>query len=292
MRKIVTGLLLSAFMAGTSALADDSNNYGTTPGSNDTFTSSPTLSDSWTTDQQAGTAGKPTDGAIVGEADKVVIENNDPNATNGLNTQEAGTAGDRYTDTGMSSEASSRDTENGDLDRTVVHFQPQAGVIDVLGAQGLRAAIGLTTDFNLASMINRDAGKFFFGPATGVIFSHFGNPNSNLFGTDANTGGSEGSNVLLIPANLKVGFAAGNAMRFAVRGGGNITYRSVGNSVNFGASSAALGANSGWRIFPNVGADLEVGISKNVSLMLRPDYTFTPGDDFITATLGLGLNLG
>jgi hypothetical protein len=287
MRRIVTGLLLSAFVCGTSAWADDTNNYGVNPGPNDTFSSS-----------NAGTQ-QP---GMSANSNAPITGNNDLSNGSYNNNQQPGTAApmnsgnDRYDDTTMSSTASKGDVTRGALSNGVVAFQPQVGAMaikDSFGNNTSRGALGLTADMNLASAISKDLGHFFIGPATGAIYSHIGSPGSNFVGTSPdNPGVSDGANLLLLPANLKLGYALTDNFRISARGGGNVIYRSVGNSLNLGSSSAALGSDSGWRIFPNVGGDVEIGFGQNVSLMLRPDVTFTPGDNIYTGTIGLGLNLG
>jgi hypothetical protein len=303
MRKIVTGLVFSALVMGTSALAfaDNSNDYGVTPGPNDTFTAGPNDNV-----QQPGTVGNgsaPSYNNGVNNNNNSGWGNSDnsnvPSNNNAYNSQQPGTAvnnansNDRYSDTGMTSTANNADMKAGFLSNNKVSMQPQVGVMafkDALGNNTSRAALGLTVDANLASIISPSAGNLFFGPATGVIYSHLGSATSNFVGTNPDVSLSDQANFLLIPANLKLGVALGDNFRVSARGGGNLTYRSIGSSTNFGPSSGT--DSSVWRIFPNVGADVEIGFGRNVSLMLRPDYTFTPGDNFFTGTVGLGINLG
>ena len=40
------------------------------------------------------------------------------------------------------------------------------------------------------------------------------------------------------------------------------------------------------------GGDVEFGLGRKISLLLRPDFTITPGDSFFSGTLGLGFVLG
>jgi hypothetical protein len=178
---------------------------------------------------------------------------------------------------------------------SIAHLQPQVGVIGLTDAQGsgtARAALGLTADLNFARSLGQDSGRFFVGPSTGVIYSHLDSPDSNFWGSNSGNDFSRDANLLLIPLDLKLGYALTPSIRVAVRGGGNLLYRSVGNSLSLGDSTAVLGRDSGWRIFPNVGGDLEIGLTRDISLMLRPDATLTPGDDFYTGTMGLTIDLG
>jgi hypothetical protein len=115
------------------------------------------------------------------------------------------------------------------------------------------------------------------------LFSHLGDPGSNFFGADAAVAaGSGGANLFLIPANLKLAYNLSDNIRIGIHGGGNITYRTIASSINLGPSSSVPGAV--WRIFPNAGADAEFSLGKNVALMLRPDWTITPGNPLFSGT--------
>ena len=103
---------------------------------------------------------------------------------------------------------------------------------------------------------------------------------------------STGSNILLFPVNAKIGYNITDNFRTSIHGGGNVLYRSAANVMNLGASSVNSGSNSNWSMFPNAGVDLEFGMGTNVALLIRPDMTFTPGHDFFTGTVGLGVALG
>ena len=80
-------------------------------------------------------------------------------------------------------------------------------------------------------------------------------------------------------------FRSESSFRLSLRGGGNITYRSVADAMDFGPATA--GPGSRWRIYPNVGADFELG-----QLVIRPDLTLTPGNEVFTGTVGYNIVLG
>lgn len=171
--------------------------------------------------------------------------------------------------------------------------KPQLGVLvfrDNLGNDTSRFAAGLTLDLNAMSWIDPNLKQWYVGPSTGLIYAHLGSPDSNFFGTDSPIKAGAGANFFYIPINLKAGYTFANDFRVALHGGGNILYRSVANSMNLGDSS--LGTSSNTTIFPNVGADFEVTLDKRTALMVRPDLTITPGDEFFTGTLALSIGLG
>ncbi len=191
-------------------------------------------------------------------------------------------------DTNLSSTAGASEVTRGYLANETVGIKPQLGLMvftDQNGNSTSRAMGGFTVDGNIATMIDKNWNNIFIGPSSGFLFSHLGQTGSNFVGTSADiTGmGDPGSNIFLIPANLKLGYNITDNLRVAGHGGGNVTYRSVANSLNLGASSSLPG--SVWRIFPNVGGDLELGLGKHAALMLRPDWTLTPGDSIFTGTI-------
>ena len=164
---------------------------------------------------------------------------------------------------------------------------PQVGALSFTNrnnAYTSRAMAGVGLNFNLvpllASVDNRD---LYLGVTTGGLFSHSGNESGNFFGN--NSGTSDGSNVIIIPADAKIGFNLTPGFRMSAHGGGNIVYRSVASAINLGYESSNAN-DSVWRIYPNVGADADVQVGKNISLSLRPDLTFTTGTTLFAATLG------
>lgn len=196
-------------------------------------------------------------------------------------------------DTSLSSTAGAREVTRGYIPNELVGFKPQVGAMaftDAAGTATARAIEGLTIDVNLASMINRSWSNFFIAPSTGVLFSHLGDPSSNFIGTNPNSSiGSAGSNLLMIPANLKIGYNITDYFRVAAHGGGNVLYRSVASSMFLGDSSAS--PDPVWRIFPNVGGDVELGLGRSMAILLRPDVTLTPGNTVFTGTVGVSFGL-
>jgi hypothetical protein len=197
------------------------------------------------------------------------------------------------TETGRSS-TSQGNTERSGLGSELMSIKPEVGVMrysnTVDGGTDTRGAAGLDIEFNLARLMSAGS-AIYTGIQTGVVYSHLGAAGAGFFGSSSNTQSTDpGANLLLIPANLKVGWNATDRMRISAHGGGNLIYRSVANSADLGSSSG--GGGSVWRILPNVGGDLDLGIAPGVSLMLRPDVTLTNGSSLFTGTLGLGISLG
>lgn len=190
--------------------------------------------------------------------------------------------------------AESSEVTRGYLSKEVIGLKPQIGAAvftDQLGNTTSRAIEGITVDANIATLINKDWNLLYLGPSTGVLYSHLGNPTSNFLGSNpSSTIGTGGANLLIIPANIKIGSNITDFFRVAVHGGGNVVYRSVASSLFMGASSAT--SNSVWRLFPNAGGDAEFTLGKNVALMLRPDWTLTPGNTLFTGTVALNIPIG
>jgi len=186
-----------------------------------------------------------------------------------------------------------KDLGTGQLRHEIVGIKPQIGALMFKDQQlnaSSRAIQGVTVDGNLATMINKDWNTLFVGPSVGVLYSHLGDPTSNFIGTNPTSQmGAGGANLLLLPANLKLGLNLADNFRIAAHGGGNLVYRSMASSMNLGDS--ALGSDSAWKLFPNVGADAEFGLGNNVALMLRPDWTVTPGDTLFSGTVALNIPL-
>jgi hypothetical protein len=170
-----------------------------------------------------------------------------------------------------------------------VAISPHLGIVefnDATNDRTTRGVAGLTADWNAASLIGLD--RVSIVPQTGIFFSHLGNPGSNLFGADSDANlGQAGSNLLLIPVNLKLAYNVSDRFRVGFHGGGNVTYRSTEQAVQLGTG----GGGSDWAMFPNVGADVDFGLSENVALSLRPDWTLA-GNDIFTGTVNLGFMFG
>jgi hypothetical protein len=187
------------------------------------------------------------------------------------------------------------DVIHGQLKDEKLAFVPQVGVLefpDQNGNHTERASAGLLIEGNATSWVAPQAENLYIGPETGAIYSHLGNTSSNFIGTSPTTSDStdSGANLLVIPADLKLGYTFGDNFRLAVHGGGNLTYRTVGTSIDFGPATAST--SPVWRIYPNAGADLELGLGRNIMVNFRPDVTFTPGNSLLAGTVGLGILIG
>lgn len=192
-----------------------------------------------------------------------------------------------------SSTISESQVTRGYLQYEVVGIKPQIGAVmykDQFGNNTARAAIGLTIDMNLATTINDSWSYLYIGPSTGVLFSHLGEPTSNFFGANADKGvDSGGANMGIIPVNLKVGYNITDNFRVGVHGGGNVIYRSVPSVMYLGQSS--FDPAPSWKIFPNFGLDVDLGLGGRAALFLRPDLTITPGDNIFTGTVAINIPL-
>jgi hypothetical protein len=174
-----------------------------------------------------------------------------------------------------------------------VGLKPEVGVAaytDEFGNATSRVAVGFDLDWNILNSVAPEMGDTFLGIDTGLIYSHLGSPTSNFWGSSATTIQNASGNMFLIPADVKAGYTFADKYRLSVHGGGNIMYRSVASSLYLGDSSFQSG--SVWRLFPNVGADLEIALGRNAALLLRPDVTLTPGNTLFTGMLALGVTLG
>ncbi len=203
-------------------------------------------------------------------------------------TQEAGKAGD---ETLGVSEKRAEDVDRRGMTTEVFGIKPQFGVLDYktqTGATETRAAIGATFEWNFANTLSHNTTRWYVGPVTGLIYSHIGNNGANFVGSGDASGGA---NLTQIPLNLKVGYAFSDAFRLSLRGGGNVIYRSAVETVAIGNTLTTVSGSS-WNIYPNVGADVEFGLGKNVTLMLRPDFTLTSNNNMFTGTIGIAFPVG
>lgn len=199
------------------------------------------------------------------------------------------------------------DVEGKYMKDEIVGIKPQTGVMafngDTLGDSDSRIIYGLTADWNLVSTIfpeDESMKSWFVGPSTGVLYSNLGGPGSDFFASTDNPG--DGASVLVIPANLKVGYNVGRDVRLSAHGGANFVYRDKvgtagttpegGAALRLGATDSAPG-ESDTTIFPNVGADFEFSLGSGIGLLLRPDATLVKDDtDLYTGTIGLNILLG
>jgi hypothetical protein len=147
-----------------------------------------------------------------------------------------------------------------------------------------RAAAGLAFDWNLSSSFWEKSNLFYVGMSTGFIYSHIGSSDANFFGNNSPNLDSEGANYLSVPVELKFGYNLSDSFRLSARGGGNVIYRSIAKSMDLGAGSES--SDELWKVYPNAGLDAEYQITHNVSLVARPDLTFTPGKNIFVATIG------
>ena len=182
----------------------------------------------------------------------------------------------------------------GYLKDEIVGVRPQLGLIafkDSADQDTSRFAVGFTVDMNVAKAVDSNINDFYIGPQTGILYSHLGDPKSDFFGGNPDVSrGEGGSNFVMIPLNIKAGYTFNDNFRLSAHAGGNVTYRSIGGSLRF-ADARETGKDL-WTAFPNVGADVEFGIGKNVAVGFRPDWTITPGDDVFSGMLTVGFTIG
>jgi hypothetical protein len=270
MRKTLPLLMLTVFSISTAVSAQDNRSYrGRTTGTGTTTSSRGTTgTTAGTTTGSTGTLGST---GTVGSP---------------------GTVG--TTDTGGMTTATAEDVTGGYLKNQTIGISPQLGVMvfnDAAGETSARAAYGLGIDANLAKMMNQEMANIYLGVSTGFIFSHLGDTGSNLFGSGTTTAaaGNTGANAFIIPADIKVGYNISDSFRVSAHGGGNVVYRSFGNAMSLGDSSTV--PTSVWRLFPNVGADLEMAVGNSMAILLRPDLTFSPGSEIFTGTAAVSFAL-
>lgn len=171
----------------------------------------------------------------------------------------------------------------------MVGIKPQIGVVNFTNAVGEvsnRLTYGFGIDFNAASLLSMDYSRWYLGPQTGFSYSHLGNPSSDFVGSNATTSIGQGNaNFIVMPLNLKAGYAPLEWLRVSAHGGGNVIYRSVVNSI-------ALGSNpNNWAILPNVGADVEFAVTQKIGVTLRPDWTVSGNSTVFNGSLLVGMSL-
>ena len=171
--------------------------------------------------------------------------------------------------------------------------KPMLGMVNFIDARrdrDARASIGVTGLYNVMKDAGGDSSLWLAGPETGVVYSHLGDPGSGFFGAGStNTAaGHSGANVLMIPANLKVGYNVINDLRVALHGGANIFYR---NEVAAMVLTDSDTSDKNWTALPNVGAEFQYAVSRNAAVALRPDWTIATNRNVISAMLSVGVAL-
>jgi hypothetical protein len=178
-------------------------------------------------------------------------------------------------------------------------IRPMVGYLsyqDITGATQNRGAAGLGFDINFAPSFGAvSARNMYLGISTGLLYSRTGLPGSDFWGSNGNNGanvlGANSDYIMNVPADLKIGYNFSSAIRISAHGGGNVIYRSNVTAMNLGTSgnlsSSSTNNGSAWDLFPNAGADLEVGLGRHVNLLVRPDWTFASSNTFFLGTVGL-----
>jgi len=168
------------------------------------------------------------------------------------------------------------------LDHEMFGFAPQIGILTMQNSSGdteSRLSAGVTGEMNVVnSFPNAFKGQWrqaFLGPSVGAIFSRIGEPDATL---------------VEFPLDVKAGYHVTDNLRFSLHAGGNLTYRS--NRASIVVEKAPVGNDAEWGIFPNFGGAVEWGIGSQFALILRPEVTVTPGNDFFTGTIGVNIPLG
>jgi hypothetical protein len=166
-------------------------------------------------------------------------------------------------------------------------LSPQLGLFSYTDRDGQytsRGAVGIGFDVNASSSFWEKSNLFYLGFSTGFLYSHIGSTDSNVFGNNGSSVDTEGANLLSIPMDLKFGYNLSDSFRLSARTGGNLIYRSIAKSMDLGAGSGS--SDELWKIYPNAGIDAEYQVSENLSLVARPDITFTSGKNIFVATVG------
>lgn len=175
--------------------------------------------------------------------------------------------------------------EAGAYEVGITHFavRPSAGAI--FYNENQRFAGGILMDFNLLSTPWAK-----FGPAFGALYS---STSTGDFFTGVNAGNND--YIFQLPANMKVTFAPepSGRLQLGVHGGANIIRTNVVAGGVFG-ETAPVGVTPGdssWDARGNVGGDIDYALATGADITLRPDVTFLPDFNMVTATLGLALKL-
>lgn len=192
-----------------------------------------------------------------------------------------------------------KDLNTTGLNNQIFSVTPQVGAMHLRDTDGNvlnRGVAGLTAEFNGTGVVNQTFGRgatnIYSGITTGLFYSHVGTASSTgIFG--ANNAGTnpaaDGTHLLMIPANLKVGYSFGNLL-LGVHGGGNVFYRSIARTAAVGQVPNSTG-NSDWSILPNIGFDVQYNVNRQIAVLLRPDWTMAGSNSIVTATLGATLSI-
>jgi len=194
---------------------------------------------------------------------------------------------------------------SGSLNNEKFAVTPELGVFSyatALNGTQTRGMIGFGLDMNAVTTFippekrNDIWSSIYIGPQTGFFYAHTGSATSNFLGTSPTVADAFASgNLMLLPLDLKIGYSPTDNVRISVHGGGNIFYQSVAGTVNLTRGTTVIGttaAATNWNIYPNVGGDIEWGVGKNISVLIRPDVTLAPGASPFTGTVGFGIAIG
>jgi hypothetical protein len=178
-----------------------------------------------------------------------------------------------------------------------VGIKPQVGVTtrsDGVSNPG-KGIFGFMLDFNVLKggpqntevAKTQEGGRPFFGPSIGFFYSHIGNPGADFLGLNG-VSGDNGKHMLMIPIDAKAGYTFNESVRLAGHLGVNVLYENR-NATTTEIAAGSTSRVSNWSGDFHMGPDLEFGLGKNVGVLLRPDWTFHPGDTFFTGTFGLDI---
>ncbi len=173
-----------------------------------------------------------------------------------------------------------------------VGIRPQLGYMayqDPIVGSTTKGMTGIGLEFNVSKSLSPDVYPLHMAISTGILYSHLGSAGSNFFGNDSSSGvGASSDYMLAIPVNAKIGYNIADSVRISAHGGGNVIYRSAADLVDLGTP---FNTGSAWDLFPNAGADLDIGLGKNVSFLVRPDWTFTDSSPIFMGTVGVDFAL-
>lgn len=180
------------------------------------------------------------------------------------------------------------ETDDAGLYASPMTFSLDAGVLSFQEAESVGGAVDqIDQDNRLAGGIRLNwnftgDSALYVGLGSGLYYSR-------LEGIQ-NIGEGEGSNFGMVPLNLQLGTSIADNFLISAHAGANGVYRSRSGSVDLGRANEPGSAS--WEAFPAVGANLGIGFGGDVGLSFRGDYTFTPADDLLMATVGLTFGMG